>query len=464
MTDEAIRDLIDSLAEPLSFDEVTDASVVTRVVPLNPSRRVQPWTIAAALIAVLGLAALVLVASRGSSARPAVGAQTVGLEVTPDDPEVGTSFVATFTGEGLDALTVRREAYIEKFVGAAWQRLWLVYPGFNDPGTALPQDPIELTGGSVPPGGSPIRLVATRPFRVTLPRQLEAGSYRFCMQAAGTASSVPDDNSCAPIVVRDTASTVTSVEPIQSVPSNVGSTSIGVEEPLVETETVGVDSVAKPTSAHAFDVEGHPPVSLWTTVMPNLQTGQVEEWQCVSEANGSGCGPVSLPAVFGQTSSIDNRVASDDLFTWSNLPADVDTVRYNDGVKQLWQHPVAGLAIFRVDPNYAHPDITAYDAAGALLPYAFWGQNPPLTPATDTTETVPTSPAILAAINQNFPELEALTQSSISDCLTTNGASFPVANVPSFDADADPVAVWNACVVEVHSKVAARVAALTKGQ
>ena len=463
MTHQQIRDHIDSLAQPLSLDEIIDTSVVTRVVPTNSAHRVRPWAIAAALIAVLGLVGLAVIASRDTDSVASVATQPVGLELTPNNPDAGTSFVATFTGDNLEDLSVRAEAYIEQLQGDAWQRIWLVHPAFLD-ATALPADPVDLTAGSVPSGVSPLRLIATRPFRVVLPPQLEAGSYRFCLRAGRAGSTAADGEYCAPIVVQNPASTVTSLQPIGSTPSDVGSTSIGEEEPLVEIPITDVQEVAKPGSAHAFSVEGHPPVLIWTTLMPSLQTGHVEEWQCVSEAGGSGCASTAMPAQFGQTSSIDNHVASDDLFTWNNLPPDVDTVHYDDGVTRLWQRPVAGLAIFRVDPDNPHPDITAYDATGAALPYSFWGQNPPLSPATGTTDgPVTVESADPAAVAGNFGELESLAQSSSHDCLTANGASWTVANVPTFAEGVDPGAIWNYCVLQVQSIVATRQADLGQG-
>lgn len=463
MTEQQIRDHIDSLADPVTFDEIVDMSVVTRVVSASSKHRLRPWAIAAVLVAVLGLGGLVVIASRHTDSAASVAVQTVGLELTPNNPAVGTSFVATVSGDNLEDLTMRAEAYIERLTGDSWQRIWLVYPEFLD-ATALPADPVDLTGGSASPNVSPIRLVATRPLRVVLPRQLDAGSYRFCLQAHVAGSSAADGELCAPIVVGNAASPPTSVQTAESVPSQVGATSIGVEEPLVEIAITDVREVAKPGSAHAFSVEGHPPVVLWTTLMPNLQSGHVEEWQCVGESGGSGCGSTSLPAQFSQTSSIDNHVASDDLFTWSNLPPEVDTVRYDDGTTRRWQRPVAGLAIFRVDPDHPHPDITAYDATGATLPYSFWGQNPPLSPATETSVvSVTAERADPAAIANMYGELQSLTQSSAHDCLTANGASWTVANVPTFAAGADPEAIWNNCVLQVQSIVAARQAELGKG-
>ena len=150
-----------------------------------------------------------------------------------------------------------------------------------------------------------------------------------------------------------------------SVPSSTSSAVVhpGIEQPLVETAAGPVQDAYKPGSVHAFSVEGHPDLLLWTTLSINPATGAPEEFQCVSEVGSSGCGPTSIPAQFGQTSSIDNGFATDDLFTWINLPADVDTVEYDDGFVQLWQRPVAGLAIFRVDPNHPHPSIKAVEQA-----------------------------------------------------------------------------------------------------
>jgi hypothetical protein len=267
------------------------------------------------------------------------------------------------------------------------------------------------------------------------------------------------------VAVQTPASTVTSVPSIASAPSEIGSPPFGVEEPLVEVAITGVQSVAKPGSVQAFSVQGHPDLLVWTTLMLNPQTGHVEEWRCVSEAGGSGCGSVSIPAQFGQTSSIDNQVASDDLFTWINLPPDVAIVTYDDGVKQLWQRTVSGSAIFRVDPDHPHPTISAYDAYDAALPYSFWGQNPPLAQPPDTAgEATTVQPSPLAVSGQDVGELDSLVESSMNDCLTSHGATWPLQNVPSFGAGADPVAVWNECVVSVQSIVAAREAALTQGQ
>jgi hypothetical protein len=460
MTDHGIRDHIEMLAPPLSLDEVIDTSVVTRVVSTNSVHRVRPRAIAAALIAVLGLAGLALIASRDTDSVAPGAAEAIALEVNPDDPVMGTSFVATLTGDDLDQFTVRREAYIEQLNGDSWNRIWLVYPVFVD-ATGVPPAPIDLVRDGEPSGLSPIQFVATRPFRIVLPQQLAAGSYRLCLQAGRSGSSVGSDY-CAAIVVRDPASTVTSVPTIGSVPPTGDPTAIGVEEPLVEIPITAGQEVTKPGSAHAFSVDGHPPILVWTTVMPNLLTGRVEEWQCVSEQGSSGCGPTALPAQFSQTSSIDNHFASDDLFTWSNLPPDVDTVRYDDGVKKLWQRPIAGLAIFRVDPDHSHPDVTAYDASGALLPYSFWGENAPLNPATETThETAAAVPPTPSAIGDMFGDLRSLAQSSMHDCLTANGATWTETDVPTFAAGVDSEAIWNSCVERVRSIVAARQVELT---
>ena len=160
-------------------------------------------------------------------------------------------------------------------------------------------------------------------------------------------------------------------------------------------------------------------------------TGEIEESQCVEEAGGSGCGPTSMPAQFSQTSSIDNGVATDDLFTWSNLPKEVATVRYDDGVIQLWQRPVAGLAIFRVDPNHPHPDIRAFDVTGAVLPYSFWSSNVPSTGSTSVEAVAPTS-------SEMWDELETLAQSSLHDCMSERGATWAIPNVPSFPTASTP--------------------------
>ena len=298
----------------------------------------------------------------------------------------------------------------------------------------------------------PLRLTG-RPPRATRRRTmaLVAAAALICLGIAGIASRRDDSSGSDPGSVPSSTTSIVAPQ--------------GVEQPLVESAVSIAPEVAKPGSVHAFKVDGHPEILTWITLSPNPLTGEVEGWQCVSEAGSSGCGPTSIPAQFGQTSSIDNNFATDDLVTWSNLPADVASVGYDDGVVQLWQRPVAGVAIFRVDPNHPHPSITAFDATGTALPYSFWGQNSPITSTSDTTvHIVSETPAIPEAGPDMWGELRTLTQSSIYDCLTANGASWPVSNVPSFNADVDPLAIWNSCGVEVKSIVAARVTELTKGK
>ena len=298
----------------------------------------------------------------------------------------------------------------------------------------------------------PLRL-AGRPPRGTRRKVMVAvaAALLICLGIAGLAARRDDSAGSDPDSVPSSTTSIVAPQ--------------GVEQPLVEGAVSVAPEVGKPGSVHAFEVTGHPDLLIWTTLSPNLVTGQVEGWQCVSEAGGSGCGPTSIPAQFGQTSSIDNGVATDDLFTWSNLPADVATVGYDDGAVQFWQRPVAGLAIFRVDPNHPHPSITAFDATGTALPYSFWGQNSPITPTSESSGAVATeTPATSAIRPDTWGELRTLTQSSVYDCLTANGASWPLSNVPSFKADVDPIAIWDSCVEEAKTIVAARVAELTKGK
>jgi hypothetical protein len=278
-----------------------------------------------------------------------------------------------------------------------------------------------------------------------------AAALLICLGIAGLAARHDDSSGSDPASVPSSTTSIVAPQ--------------GVEQPLVEGAVSVAPEVARPGSVHAFKVAGHPDLLIWTTLSPNPLTGEVEEWQCVREAGSSGCGPTSIPAVFGQTSSIDNNFATDDLFTWSNLPADVATVGYDDGVVQLWQRPVAGLAIFRVDPNHPHPSLTAFDATGTALPYSFWGQNSPVPPASETSGGIATeNPSTAETGPDSWADLHTLTQSSIYDCLTSSGASWPVSNVPSFKADVDPVAIWDSCVEGVKTIVAARVAELTKGK
>ncbi len=304
----------------------------------------------------------------------------------------------------------------------------------------------------------PIRLAAGRPRRRRRTMVAVAAVALACLAAVAIALRRNDGSSgsdSGPLS-------------IESVPTPTGPIVVpaGIEQPLVETAITPGHDLAKPGSVHAFSVEGHPPVEVLTTLSPNSVTGAVEEWLCVGEAGSGGCGPVSIPAQFGQTSSVDNGVAPDDLFTWSNLPPEVRSVGYDDGAGvQLWQRPVAGLVIFRVDPNHPHPTLTAYDATGTALPYSFWEPNAPLTPVSATTADTPTGePATQAATGEIWGELADLTQSSLRDCLTSNGATFTLTNVPTFAAGVDPLAIWNTCTVEVTSIVAARQAELNKGK
>jgi hypothetical protein len=269
-----------------------------------------------------------------------------------------------------------------------------------------------------------------------------------CLGVAAFLTLRDDDDS----LVSDSGSVPSTAAPLLVVPP-------GEERPLKEVATdaeIAITFLAKPGSVHTFSESGHPDILLWTTVQLDFQTGNVEEWQCVSEQGSSGCGSVSIPAQFGQTSSIDNGYATDDLFTWSNLPPEVAYVRYDDGDQMLWQRPIAGLSIFHVDPDHPHPDIGAYDSAGVLLPYSFWGDNSPPSTTTDPGGSVNVQPIDPAA----WDELNNLARSSVHDCLADNGANFDSPNVPMFDADEAAAPIWSMCVAKARSEVAARLAEL----
>jgi hypothetical protein len=234
-----------------------------------------------------------------------------------------------------------------------------------------------------------------------------------------------------------------------------GWTPPGVEFPL---EDLGVpDSDVWSTTvaglARALGVEGHPPLVIATTLQ--YSGGATAELQrCLSERGSAGCAPEWVRDHFdiGVTSSVDNGVADYDLWTWANVPPDAAYVTYVDDPQVRWQRPVAGVAAFpNVDwfdsvaiaytsngTELARVDRAALDAADQRL------EGPP--PMADITRA-------------QYQELTALTDTTLRDCLTDNGARLD-ANVAVLPAGVDDVEVWDQCVATVKQIVAERIDAM----
>ena len=194
-------------------------------------------------------------------------------------------------------------------------------------------------------------------------------------------------------------------------------------------------------------VEGHPP-QVVTTSLTYMGNATAIEQVCTSEYGSSGCRPEWNAASWsvGVTSSVDNGVATFDLWTIEGVPADAAFVSYSDGDVQLWQRPIMGFVAF---PNVAGDEqiVIAYDADGSEIGRVGAEQE-------ERTATLPdgqTPP--LADISQaEFTNLVDLTAETARDCLTSHGGTL-VGDIATFPADVDQAAVWDQCVAETKQVV-----------
>lgn len=131
---------------------------------------------------------------------------------------------------------------------------------------------------------------------------------------------------------------------------------------VMEPPPVGV--IVKPGSLTRYQVDGHPSIERFTTVL--FYEGHVVQARCVD----GGCAVIqgAEPVDVGQTSAVDNGEAFADLFEWSGLPEHTSVVQFVDGSgSPSWQYPIDGLVAFPM--NSPDPDAyaLAYDLDGTVV-------------------------------------------------------------------------------------------------
>lgn len=212
-------------------------------------------------------------------------------------------------------------------------------------------------------------------------------------------------------------------------------------------ERIGGDSVALSSLTRRIGVENHPALTVYTSV-GYVGGESIEEWRCLaSDGGGAGCSPLDRTGPdIGVTSSIDNRLAEFDLWTWSNVPPDADYVVYVDGDDTRWQVPVAGVAAF--------PNSDWFDSVAVAY--------------TDQGEVVARVDAsVLESAQQENPatqplvaDLEAsqavavgnVMTTTATECLEDAGAIFETASVGQLSSEATDE-VWSNCVLAAEVAV-----------
>jgi len=199
--------------------------------------------------------------------------------------------------------------------------------------------------------------------------------------------------------------------------------------------------------ARTIRVAGQPDLTISTELTyAGGHTAELE--RCLSVGGGAGCTPEWNPAPLGSlgiTSSVDNGVADDDLWTWQGVPTGAAYVVYGNSAEQRWQRPIAGVVVF---PNQPGVDgAVAYDINGhevaridaALADAAAQGLRMPE----------------LADISKDqFSQLQQLTATTLHDCLINDGATI-AGNVADTTTN-----VWDRCVNQTKATVTDAVDAL----
>jgi hypothetical protein len=196
-----------------------------------------------------------------------------------------------------------------------------------------------------------------------------------------------------------------------------------------------------------------------------------EVWWNESSRGGGGSAPdwmIGVP-ITSISSSIDNRVADFDVWSWTNVPASAAYVVFTQGDVQLWQRPIRGVVQFPyawlthnnvgnaepAQPGAAEPyEAMAFDAAGTRVGDASQA-------AIDTASAGVSEPDQRWAdiTTAQMETLTTLNDTTARDCLTRSGATFsPDHMVATLPEGVDNAAVWSACVEETKSAVAAAVA------
>jgi hypothetical protein len=229
----------------------------------------------------------------------------------------------------------------------------------------------------------------------------------------------------------------------------------GVEYPIVDLgPATSSRNLTTASLSRMIQVPGQPVATLTRTVEYFFGPTAVE-MRCV-ELSGEGCAPdwtwgrqpdVSI------SSSVDNHEASEDIWMWNGLPAGTAYVAYIDGDRHLWQRPISGFAAF---PDVAGRNevVTAYSSEGTVLGQVGGGvASPPVGGEA-------TAPMNADVSTTQFAELEALTTTTMRDCLDAAGATWPAVNVATFAAGVDGSSIWAGCVATTKQIVGDRVAAM----
>lgn len=206
----------------------------------------------------------------------------------------------------------------------------------------------------------------------------------------------------------------------------------------------------------SLGVAGHMPLTVASTLQ--YDGGPTPfVMRCLDEGGSMGCNPEWNTTVLdiGMTSSVDNRVAAGDLWTWSNVPNGTAYVTYTDGVRSLWQRPIAGVVLF---PNVAGNNevVIAYSIGGLELKRVDRDSLAAANVAAGN-QPVPQSADISQA---QLSELSQLTTSTLSDCLGAAGAAFSGGTVGILPPVIDEHAVWDRCVATTKAVVARRLSEL----
>jgi hypothetical protein len=221
-------------------------------------------------------------------------------------------------------------------------------------------------------------------------------------------------------------------------------------EDLGPVESVGGDAVALAELTRQIGVVDHPPLTVYSSI-GYVGEQSLVEWRCLSSGGGAGCSPVGFAGPdLSVTSSIDNRAAEFDLWTWSNVPNDSAYVVYGDGPDARWQAPVSGVAAF---PNVDWFDsvAVAYDSAGVEV-----GRVDPSIVAASQDQYIDSQPLAADLEREQATEVVEVMNTAAMSCLTDAGATFGTGTVGRLgdgDADLDPDSVWAACVAAASSAV-----------
>jgi hypothetical protein len=207
--------------------------------------------------------------------------------------------------------------------------------------------------------------------------------------------------------------------------------------------------------SRAIQIPGQPITTITRTIDYSFGP-TAEEQRCVDSGGGGGCAPKwtwgRQPDV-SVSSSVDNRVASEDSWMWNGLPAGTAYVEFTDGNRHLWQRPVAGFSAF---PNVtgASEVATAYSFDGTVLGRASFNS-----PASQPDDGV-AAPMQADVSTSQYAELQLLTTTTMRDCLTAAGAVWGSETVATFAAGADDRSIWDGCVASTKQVVGNRVSAM----